>query len=940
MNENIVIKGAKTHNLKNISLEIPRNKLVVFTGLSGSGKSSLAFDTLYAEGQRRYVESLSAYARQFLGQMEKPDVESIDGLSPAISIDQKTTNNNPRSTVGTVTEIHDYLRLLFARIGVAHCPVCGKQINKQSVDQIVESVLSMPEGTKILVLAPVIRAKKGEHVKILEDAQRNGYIRAKIDGEMYELSDEIKLDKKLKHSISVVVDRLIVREDIRSRLTDSIESALKLAGGLAVIERLDTASEQLYSENYACPDCNISIEELEPRLFSFNSPFGACPECTGLGTIMQVSPALIVHDENLSLNEGAIRISGWSVMGTDTMNRMYYDGLSKHYGFSLDVPFCQLDKKFQDIILYGSGGEEIEFKITTSRHSRQFKQAFEGIIPQTERRFRDTQSEGVKRDLEQFMTHSLCGKCNGTRYRPEALAVKINGKNIHELSIMSVVDIRKFLEEITLSKKDAMIAERILKEINARLRFLENVGLEYLTLARAASTLSGGEAQRIRLATQIGAGLMGVLYILDEPSIGLHQRDNEKLLASLEGLRDLGNSLIVVEHDEDTMRRADHIVDIGPRAGAFGGEIVCSGTPQQVMECENSLTGAYLSGRMTIPVPEKRRSPKGYITVKNAHANNLRNIDVTFPLGVICAVTGVSGSGKSSLVNQVLYTTLARKLNRAHLPLAPCDDVVGIEQLDKVIVIDQSPIGRTPRSNPATYTGVFDHIRNLFAQTQDAKMRGYNSGRFSFNVKGGRCEACSGDGIIKIAMHFMPDIYVPCEVCGGKRYSKETLEVRYKGKNIFDVLDMTVEEALSFFENLPQIHRKIQLLYDVGLGYIKLGQPSTMLSGGEAQRVKLATELSKRPTGKTVYILDEPTTGLHTHDVKQLISILDRLSEGGNSVIVIEHNLDIIKVADYIIDMGPEGGVGGGTVIATGTPEEVAEFEQSHTGRFLKRVLK
>ncbi|MBR6765407.1 MAG: excinuclease ABC subunit UvrA [Clostridia bacterium] len=940
MNENIVVKGAKTHNLKNVSLEIPRNKLVVFTGLSGSGKSSLAFDTLYAEGQRRYVESLSSYARQFLGQMEKPDVESIDGLSPAISIDQKTTNNNPRSTVGTVTEIHDYLRLLYARIGVAHCPNCGKEINKQSVDQMVEAVLGMPEGTKILVLAPVVRAKKGEHVKILEDAVRNGYIRAKIDGEMRELSEDITLDKKLKHNISVVVDRLIVREDIRSRLTDSVENALKLAGGLMIIERLDLNTEQLFSENYACPDCNISIEALEPRLFSFNSPFGACPECTGLGVIMRVSPELVVQDENLSLREGAIRVSGWFVMGTDTMNRMYYEGLSNHYGFSLDVPFKELDKKFQNIILYGSGDEEIEFKITTSRHSRQFKQVFEGIIPQTERRFRETQSEGVKRDLEQYMTESPCHACKGTRYRPEALAVKINGKNIHELSCMAVTDIRVFLENLTLSNKDAMIAERILKEINARLRFLENVGLEYLTLTRSASTLSGGEAQRIRLATQIGAGLMGVLYILDEPSIGLHQRDNEKLLASLEGLRDLGNSLIVVEHDEDTIRRADHIVDIGPKAGAFGGNIVCSGTPQDIMACEESLTGAYLSGRLSIPVPKERRVPRGYITVKNAHANNLKNIDVKFPLGVICAVTGVSGSGKSSLVNQVLYTTLARKLNRAHFPPAACDDVTDLEQLDKVIVIDQSPIGRTPRSNPATYTGVFDHIRNLFAQTQDAKMRGYNSGRFSFNVKGGRCEACSGDGIIKIAMHFMPDIYVPCEVCGGKRYSKETLEVHYKGKSIFDVLDMTVEEALTFFENLPQIQRKIQLLYDVGLGYIKLGQPSTMLSGGEAQRVKLATELSRKATGKTVYILDEPTTGLHTHDVKQLISILDRLCEGGNSVIVIEHNLDVIKIADHIVDMGPEGGTGGGTVIAEGTPEQVAKMENSHTGRFLRKVLK
>ncbi len=940
MNEEIIIKGAKTHNLKNVSVKIPRNKLVVFTGLSGSGKSSLAFDTLYAEGQRRYVESLSSYARQFLGQMEKPDVESIEGLSPAISIDQKTTNNNPRSTVGTVTEIHDYLRLLYARIGVAHCPKCGKEINKQSVDQMVETVLAMPEGTKILVLAPVVRARKGEHVKLLEDILKAGYIRAKIDGEMYELSDEIKLEKNNKHYISVVIDRLIVRKDIRSRLTDSIESALKLAEGLMIIDRLDTNEERLFSENYACPDCNISIEALEPRLFSFNSPFGACPECTGLGTISRVSPSLVIHDENLSLNEGAIRVSGWFVMGTDTMNRMYYEGLSKHYGFSLDVPFKDLDKKYQDIILYGSGNEEIEFHITTSRHSRTYKQVFEGIIPQTERRYRDTQSEGVKRDLEQYMIESPCRACNGMRYRPEALAVKINGKNIHELSDMPVNEIRTFLENLTLSGKDTMISERILKEINTRLAFLENVGLEYLTLTRSACTLSGGEAQRIRLATQIGAGLMGVLYILDEPSIGLHQRDNEKLLASLKGLRDLGNTLIVVEHDEDTMREADYIVDIGPLAGSGGGNIVCAGSPEDIMNCKESITGAYLSGRETIPVPEKRRVPRGYITVEKAYANNLKNLTVKFPLGVICAVTGVSGSGKSSLVNEVLYKTLARKLNRAHFPPAPCKDVTGLEQLDKVIVIDQSPIGRTPRSNPATYTGVFDHIRNLFAQTQDAKMRGYNSGRFSFNVKGGRCEACSGDGIIKIAMHFMPDIYVPCEVCNGQRYSKETLEVHYKGKNIFEVLDMTVEEALGFFENLPQIQRKIQLLYDVGLGYIKLGQPSTMLSGGEAQRVKLATELSRRPTGKTVYILDEPTTGLHTHDVKQLVSILDRLVEGGNTVIVIEHNLDIIKVADHIIDMGPEGGNAGGTVIAEGTPEDVSKIEKSHTGRFLRKVLK
>ncbi len=940
MRDSIIIKNAKTHNLKGVSVEIPRNKLVVFTGLSGSGKSSLAFDTLYAEGQRRYVESLSSYARQFLGQMEKPDVEMIEGLSPAISIDQKTTNNNPRSTVGTVTEIHDYLRLLYARIGVAHCPKCGKEINKQSVDQIVQAVLALPEQTKILVLAPIVRAKKGEHVKIIEEMQKDGYIRAKIDGEIVELSEEIHLEKNNKHYISAVVDRLIIREDVRSRLTDSVEASLKKANGLVVIERLDTNQEMLFSENYACPDCNVSIEALEPRLFSFNSPFGACPECSGLGSIMSIEPSMVVKDESLSLREGAIHVSGWYVTGTDTMNFMYFSGLARHYGFSLDTPFRDLPEQIKHYVLYGTGDEEIEFSVTTSRHSRSFKQPFEGVIPQLQRRYNETQSEGVKRDLEQVMSETPCHVCHGTRYRSEALAVTVNGKNIFELSNMPISEIRKFINGLKLSDKDAFIAEKIIKEINSRLSFLENVGLDYLTLTRSACTLSGGESQRIRLATQIGAGLMGVMYVLDEPSIGLHQRDNEKLLASLKGLRDLGNTLVVVEHDEETIREADYIVDIGPKAGANGGQIVCAGTPDEIAKCENSITGAYLSGRMTIPIPEKRREPKGYITVEKAYANNLKNVTVKFPLGVICAVTGVSGSGKSSLVNQVLYTTLARELNRAHFPEAKCKCVSGLEQLDKVVVIDQSPIGRTPRSNPATYTGVFDHIRNLFAQTQDAKIRGYNSGRFSFNVKGGRCEACTGDGIIKINMNFMPDIYVPCEVCGGKRYSKETLEVKYKGKNIYEILEMTVEDAVKFFENVPQIQRKIQLLYDVGLGYIKLGQPSTMLSGGEAQRVKLATELSKKATGKTVYILDEPTTGLHTHDVKQLIAILDRLAKGGNSVIVIEHNLDIIKVADYIIDMGPEGGNAGGTVIAHGTPEEVAKCKNSYTGQFIAKMLK
>ena len=939
MSDAIIIKGAKTHNLKNINLTIPRDKLVVFTGLSGSGKSSLAFDTLYAEGQRRYVESLSSYARQFLGQMEKPDVESIEGLSPAISIDQKTTNNNPRSTVGTVTEIHDYLRLLYARIGVAHCPVCGKEINKQSVDQIVEAVLAFPEGTKIYVLAPVVRARKGEHVKTFEELRKAGYSRVKVDGEIFELDDEIKLEKNNKHYISAMVDRLVVREDVRSRLTDAIEAALKQADGLVIVERLDENREMLFSEKYACPDCNVSIEALEPRLFSFNSPFGACPECSGIGEIMHIDPALVVQDEKLSLNEGAIHVSGWFVMGTDTMNSMYYRGLAEHYHFSLDTPFCDLPEKAKRVVLYGTGDEPVHFSITTSNHSRSFTQPFEGIIPSLERRYRETKSEGVRRDLEQLMSNSPCHGCHGKRYRPEALAVTVNGKNIYELSDLPVTEALDFVNHLDLSGKDALIAERILKEIRARLTFLTNVGLGYLTLTRSACTLSGGEAQRIRLATQIGAGLMGVMYILDEPSIGLHQRDNEKLLNTLKKLRDLGNTLIVVEHDEDTMRAADYIVDIGPGAGAGGGHVVAAGTPEEIMACGESITGAYLSGRLTIPVPPKRRQPKGVITVKNAHANNLKNVTVDFPLGVITAVTGVSGSGKSSLVNEVLYKTLARKLNRAHLPAAPCDDVTGLEQLDKVVVIDQSPIGRTPRSNPATYTGVFDLIRALFAQTQDARIRGYNSGRFSFNVKGGRCEACSGDGIIRISMNFMPDIYVPCEVCGGKRYSKETLEVRFKGKNIFEVLDMTVEEALPFFENLPQIQKKIQLLYDVGLGYIKLGQPSTMLSGGEAQRVKLATELSRRATGKTVYILDEPTTGLHTHDVKQLIAILDRLAAGGNTVIVIEHNLDIIKIADHVIDLGPEGGSAGGTVIATGTPEEIAAIPTSYTGQFLKKIL-
>jgi len=937
--DTIFIKGAKANNLKNIDLEIPRNKLVVFTGLSGSGKSSLAFDTLYAEGQRRYMESLSSYARQFLGQMEKPEVEYIEGLSPSISIDQKTTSRNPRSTVGTVTEIHDYFRLLYARIGMPHCPKCGKRIEQQTVDQMVEQVAQLPEGTRIQVLAPVIRGRKGEYHKLLENIQKSGFVRVRIDGSIYELGEEIQIEKNNKHSIEAVVDRLVVREGISSRLTDSIETALKLAEGLVIIDVIGE-TEILFSQNYACADCGISLEELEPRLFSFNSPFGACPHCTGLGTIMAVDPALIVPDTSLSLEKGAIRASGWYTQASDSMNKMYFAGLAKHYKFDVNTPFKDLPKKIQHVILYGSGSEKVTFEIDRSFHKGTFTQAFEGVISSLERRYRETNSDGVKQEIEQLMTENPCEVCKGTRFKPEALAVTVGGLNISQISHKSVTELIAFLQKLKLNKKDTMIAERILKEILERLGFLENVGLDYLTLARPAGTLSGGEAQRIRLATQIGAGLMGVLYILDEPSIGLHQRDNARLLATLKRLRDLGNTLVVVEHDEETMMAADYIVDIGPGAGAAGGEVVATGTPAEIMACKRSITGQYLSGEKFIPVPSKRR-PTGerWLTVKNAHANNLKHIDVQIPIGVITCVTGVSGSGKSSLVNEVLYKMLARELNRAHTVPGKCDGISGMEQLDKVIVIDQSPIGRTPRSNPATYTGVFDFIRSVFAQTQDAKMKGYNNSRFSFNVKGGRCEACSGDGILKIEMHFMPDIYVPCEVCRGKRYNKETLEVRYKGKNIYEVLDMTVEDAVEFFKNIPQIQRKMQTLYDVGLGYIRLGQPSTTLSGGEAQRIKLATELSKRGTGKTIYILDEPTTGLHTADVDKLITILDRLAHGGNTIVIIEHNLDVIKVADYCIDLGPEGGDKGGAVVACGTPEELCQVPESYTGQFLQRVL-
>ena len=935
----IKIRGANEHNLKNVDVDIPRDKLVVLTGLSGSGKSSLAFDTIYAEGQRRYMESLSSYARQFLGQMEKPDVESIEGLSPAISIDQKSTNRNPRSTVGTVTEIYDYFRLLYARAGIPHCPKCGREIKKQTVDQMVEQVMAFPERTKIQLLAPVVRGRKGTHVKLLERARKSGYVRVRIDGNMYELSEEIKLDKNIKHNIEIVVDRLVVKEGIEQRLTDSIENVLNLAEGLMTVDVIGGEPVQ-FSESFSCPDCGISIEEIEPRSFSFNNPFGACPECFGLGYKMEFDEDLMIPDKRLSISEGAITVMGWQSC-TDKKSFTYaiLDALSKEYGFSLDTPFEDYPKEVHDVLIHGTNGKEVKVYYKGQRGEGVYDVAFEGLIRNVERRYRETSSETMKAEYEEFMNITPCSACKGQRLKPGALAVTVGDKNISELTGMSIEKLQTFLKELKLSNQQLLIGGQILKEINSRIQFLMDVGLNYLTLGRSTGTLSGGEAQRIRLATQIGSGLVGVAYILDEPSIGLHQRDNDKLLGTLKHLRDLGNSVIVVEHDEDTMREADFIVDIGPGAGEHGGEVVATGNAEEIMQNENSVTGAYLSGRIRIPVPEVRRKPTGWLKVLGAQENNLKNIDVKFPLGVMTCVTGVSGSGKSSLVNQILYKRLARDLNRARTIPGRHKGIEGLEQLDKVINIDQSPIGRTPRSNPATYTGVFDLIRDLFAATPDAKARGYKKGRFSFNVKGGRCEACSGDGIIKIEMHFLPDVYVPCEVCKGRRYNRETLEVKYKGKNIYDVLDMTVEEAMHFFENVPSIHRKMETLYDVGLSYIRLGQPSTTLSGGEAQRIKLATELSKRSTGKTIYILDEPTTGLHFADVHKLTEILHRLTEDGNTVIVIEHNLDVIKTADYIIDIGPEGGDKGGTVIAEGTPEEVAKSPVSYTGKYIKPML-
>ena len=935
----IKIRGANEHNLKNIDVDIPRDKLVALTGLSGSGKSSLAFDTIYAEGQRRYMESLSSYARQFLGQMEKPDVESIEGLSPAISIDQKSTNRNPRSTVGTVTEIYDYFRLLYARVGIPHCPKCGREIRKQTVDQMVEQIMELPERTKIQLLAPVVRGRKGTHVKLLERAKKSGYVRVRIDGNMYELSEEIKLDKNIKHNIEIIVDRLVVKDGIEQRLTDSIENVLNLAEGLMTVDVIGGDPIQ-FSESFSCPECGISIEEIEPRSFSFNNPFGACPECFGLGYKMEFDEDLMIPDKRLSISEGAITVMGWQSC-TDKKSFTYaiLDALSKEYDFSLDTPFEEYPKEIHDVLIHGTNGKELKVHYKGQRGEGVYDVAFEGLIKNVERRYRETSSETMKAEYEEFMNITPCHACKGQRLKPGALAVTVGDKNIAELTSMSIEKLQAFLKELKLNSQQLLIGGQILKEINSRIQFLMDVGLSYLTLGRATGTLSGGEAQRIRLATQIGSGLVGVAYILDEPSIGLHQRDNDKLLGTLKHLRDLGNSVIVVEHDEDTMREADFIVDIGPGAGEHGGEVVATGTAEEIMQNEASVTGAYLRGRIKIPVPEVRREPTGWLKVIGAQENNLKNIDVNFPLGVMTCVTGVSGSGKSSLVNQILYKRLARDLNRARTIPGKHKVIEGLDQLDKVINIDQSPIGRTPRSNPATYTGVFDLIRDLFAATPDAKARGYKKGRFSFNVKGGRCEACSGDGIIKIEMHFLPDVYVPCEVCKGKRYNRETLEVKYKGKSIYDVLDMTVEEAMHFFENVPSIRRKMETLYDVGLSYIRLGQPSTTLSGGEAQRIKLATELSKRSTGKTIYILDEPTTGLHFADVHKLTEILHRLTGDGNTVIVIEHNLDVIKTADYIIDIGPEGGDKGGTVIATGTPEEIAESPVSYTGKYIKPML-
>ena len=935
----IKIRGANEHNLKSVSIDIPRDEFVVLTGLSGSGKSSLAFDTIYAEGQRRYMESLSSYARQFLGQMEKPNVDSIEGLPPAISIDQKSTNRNPRSTVGTVTEIYDYFRLLYARIGIPHCPKCGRAVTKTSIDQMVDYVMTLPERSRIQLLAPVVRGRKGEHQKLFEKAKKSGYVRVVVDGNMYELTEEIALDKNIKHNIDIVVDRLVIKPGIEKRLTDSLENCFDLTDGNAVVDVVD--GEKInFSQNFACPDCGISLDEIEPRSFSFNNPFGACPTCFGLGYKMEFDEDLMIPDKSLSISEGAVQVMGWQSC-TDPKSYTYATlrALSEGYGLDLDVPFKDLPKDMQKLFLRGGDGRLLKVHYKGQRGEGVYDLQWEGLVKNVERRYRETFSETAKAEYEQFMRITPCPDCKGQRLKPTSLAVAVADKNIYDMTSMSVKDLCDFLETIELTKQQHFIGDQILKEIKARVGFLKSVGLDYLTLSRATASLSGGEAQRIRLATQIGSGLVGVAYILDEPSIGLHQRDNDKLLNALMDLKNLGNTLIVVEHDEDTMRAADFIVDIGPKAGSHGGEVVAYGTAEQIMKCKNSITGAYLSGRIKIPVPEERRKPTGFITVKGARENNLKNIDVDFPLGIMTCVTGVSGSGKSSLTNEILYKHLAKKLNRARTIPGDHDDIIGTEQLDKIIDIDQSPIGRTPRSNPATYTGIFDMIRDLFAATADAKARGYKKGRFSFNVKGGRCEACSGDGILKIEMHFLPDVYVPCEVCGGKRYNRETLEVKYKGKSIYDVLDMTVEEALEFFRNVPRIHNKIQTLYDVGLSYIKLGQPSTELSGGEAQRIKLATELSKKSTGKTIYVLDEPTTGLHFADVHKLVEILRRLSDGGNTVVVIEHNLDVIKTADYIIDMGPEGGDGGGTVIATGTPEEICRVPESYTGQFLKPYL-
>lgn len=938
MRDEIVIRGAREHNLKNLNLTIPRDKLIVFTGLSGSGKSSLAFDTIYAEGQRRYVESLSSYARQFLGQMEKPDVDMIEGLSPAISIDQKSTNNNPRSTVGTVTEIHDYLRLLYARIGIPHCPKCGRVIRRQTVDEVVEQVMAFGEGARVQIIAPAVRGRKGEHVKLLEQIQKDGYVRVKVDGEIYDIADVPKLDKKLKHTIDVIVDRIVVRAGAESRLAGSLETAFAFGAGLAKVEH--NGEEQLFSENYACPDCGVSIEELTPRMFSFNNPYGACPTCSGLGALMKIDPALIVPNEELSLRQGAINVTGWQSSNTASIAGMYLAALGDKYGFDMDTPFNKLSEQARHAILYGTGNERIHIEYRREFGEGSYDSPFEGVIPNLERRYKETQSDYMKHEIEEYMANIPCPDCKGKRLKSESLAVTVGGMNIAQLSDMTVRHAREKLSALTLNKTEEMIAGRILKEIDSRLGFLISVGLDYLTLSRAAGTLSGGEAQRIRLATQIGSSLVGVLYILDEPSIGLHQRDNAKLIDTLKGMRDIGNTLIVVEHDEETMLNADYIVDIGPGPGEHGGEVVFAGTPEEIMTDEKSITGKYLSGREYIAVPAKRRETgENWLQIRGARANNLKNVNVDIPLGVFTCVTGVSGSGKSSLVNEVLKKTLLRDLNRARTRPGEHDEILGIDKLDKIIDIDQSPIGRTPRSNPATYTGLFDLIRDVFAQTPDAKMRGYTNGRFSFNVKGGRCEACRGDGILKIEMHFLPDIYVPCEVCGGKRYNRETLEVKYKGKTIADVLDMTVEEALKFFAPLPKLARKLQTLYDVGLGYIRLGQSSTTLSGGEAQRVKLATELARRDTGRTLYVLDEPTTGLHTDDVKRLIAILQRLCDGGSTVVVIEHNLDVIKTADYIIDLGPEGGDMGGTIVCTGTPEQVAQNKKSYTGIYLKSML-